>query len=213
MSDQPRTLFEKIWESHYDVDTNLLDVYMSKLRAKLEADAGLKTECKCKERGRTIAVLEATARLVDGEVKRLRSLCDRYFAAAVGTADAIDGGSLGPVRSGGEGDEEFQAECVRFAASLPEPPTSVLAASEPRRAVAGWVEFAPGRWRLRASWLTATVDDLPGGAVWRVSYLTTSTEHVLRGDGGYVPPSDAQLAAEDALRAVKREIGAVIGEE
>jgi DNA-binding response OmpR family regulator len=34
-----RTLIcEKIWESHYDVDTNLLDVYMSKLRAKLEAD-------------------------------------------------------------------------------------------------------------------------------------------------------------------------------
>jgi DNA-binding response OmpR family regulator len=34
----PRTLIgEKIWESHFDVDTNLLDVYMSKLRAKLEA--------------------------------------------------------------------------------------------------------------------------------------------------------------------------------
>ena len=33
-----RTLIsEKIWESHYDVDTNLLDVYMSKLRGKLEA--------------------------------------------------------------------------------------------------------------------------------------------------------------------------------
>jgi len=32
-----RTLIcEKIWESHYDMDTNLLDVYMSKLRAKLE---------------------------------------------------------------------------------------------------------------------------------------------------------------------------------
>ena len=35
----PRTLIcEKIWESHYDVDTNLLDVYMSKLRTKLETD-------------------------------------------------------------------------------------------------------------------------------------------------------------------------------
>lgn len=33
----PRTLIsEKIWESHYDVDTNLLDVYMSRLRSKLE---------------------------------------------------------------------------------------------------------------------------------------------------------------------------------
>ena len=33
-----RTLIsEKIWASHYDVDTNLLDVYMSRLRAKLEA--------------------------------------------------------------------------------------------------------------------------------------------------------------------------------
>ncbi len=32
-----RTLIsEKIWESNYEVDTNLLDVYMSKLRAKLE---------------------------------------------------------------------------------------------------------------------------------------------------------------------------------
>ncbi len=32
-----RTLIsEKIWDSHYDVDTNLLDVYMSKLRSKLE---------------------------------------------------------------------------------------------------------------------------------------------------------------------------------
>jgi DNA-binding response OmpR family regulator len=32
-----RTLIsEKIWASHYDVDTNLLDVYMSRLRAKLE---------------------------------------------------------------------------------------------------------------------------------------------------------------------------------
>jgi DNA-binding response OmpR family regulator len=28
---------EKIWDSHYDVDTNLLDVYMSRLRGKLEA--------------------------------------------------------------------------------------------------------------------------------------------------------------------------------
>jgi DNA-binding response OmpR family regulator len=36
-----RTLIcEKIWESHYDVDTNLLDVYMSKLRAKLETTPG-----------------------------------------------------------------------------------------------------------------------------------------------------------------------------
>lgn len=36
-----RTLIcEKIWESHYDIDTNLLDVYMSKLRGKLEAPAG-----------------------------------------------------------------------------------------------------------------------------------------------------------------------------
>lgn len=34
----PRTLIcEKIWESHFDIDTNLLDVYMSRLRAKLEA--------------------------------------------------------------------------------------------------------------------------------------------------------------------------------
>lgn len=34
-----RTLIsEKIWESHYDVDTNLLDVYMSKLRNKLDRD-------------------------------------------------------------------------------------------------------------------------------------------------------------------------------
>lgn len=32
-----RTLIsEKIWESSYDVDTNLLDVYMSRLRAKFE---------------------------------------------------------------------------------------------------------------------------------------------------------------------------------
>jgi len=31
---------EKIWESHYDVDTNLLDVYMSKLRSKLEHEPG-----------------------------------------------------------------------------------------------------------------------------------------------------------------------------
>jgi DNA-binding response OmpR family regulator len=32
-----RTLIsEKIWASHYDVDTNLLDVYMSRLRTKLE---------------------------------------------------------------------------------------------------------------------------------------------------------------------------------
>ncbi len=36
-----RTLIcEKIWESHYDIDTNLLDVYMSKLRAKLETTPG-----------------------------------------------------------------------------------------------------------------------------------------------------------------------------
>lgn len=34
-----RTLIcEKIWESHYDVDTNLLDVYMSKIRAKLDTE-------------------------------------------------------------------------------------------------------------------------------------------------------------------------------
>ncbi|MBS0514492.1 MAG: response regulator transcription factor [Proteobacteria bacterium] len=32
-----RTLIsEKIWASHYDIDTNLLDVYMSRLRGKLE---------------------------------------------------------------------------------------------------------------------------------------------------------------------------------
>ena len=36
-----RTLIsEKIWSSHYDVDTNLLDVYMSRLRAKLEGALG-----------------------------------------------------------------------------------------------------------------------------------------------------------------------------
>jgi two-component system copper resistance phosphate regulon response regulator CusR/two-component system response regulator QseB len=36
-----RTLIcEKIWESSYDVDANLLDVYMSRLRAKLEAASG-----------------------------------------------------------------------------------------------------------------------------------------------------------------------------
>ena len=36
-----RTLIsEKIWASHYDVDTNLLDVYMSRLRAKLETTSG-----------------------------------------------------------------------------------------------------------------------------------------------------------------------------
>ena len=35
-----RTLIsEKIWATHHDVDTNLLDVYMSRLRAKLEASA------------------------------------------------------------------------------------------------------------------------------------------------------------------------------
>src|SRR5438270_115303 len=33
----PRTLItDKIWASSYDVDTNLLDVYMSRLRSKLE---------------------------------------------------------------------------------------------------------------------------------------------------------------------------------
>jgi len=31
---------EKIWASHFDVDTNLLDVYMSRLRNKLETVAG-----------------------------------------------------------------------------------------------------------------------------------------------------------------------------
>jgi DNA-binding response OmpR family regulator len=36
-----RTLIsEKIWASHYDVDTNLLDVYMSRLRNKLESSLG-----------------------------------------------------------------------------------------------------------------------------------------------------------------------------
>ncbi len=36
-----RTLIsERIWASHYDVDTNLLDVYMSRLRSKLEGCAG-----------------------------------------------------------------------------------------------------------------------------------------------------------------------------
>ena len=37
----PRTLIaEKIWSSHYDVDTNLLDVYMSRLRSKLDVTPG-----------------------------------------------------------------------------------------------------------------------------------------------------------------------------
>ena len=31
---------EKVWESHMDADANLLDVYMSKLRTKLEAPLG-----------------------------------------------------------------------------------------------------------------------------------------------------------------------------
>ena len=36
----PRTLIaEKIWEAHYDIDGNLLDVYMSKLRAKFDLEA------------------------------------------------------------------------------------------------------------------------------------------------------------------------------
>jgi len=37
----PRTLItDKIWASSYDVDTNLLDVYMSRLRSKLETPSG-----------------------------------------------------------------------------------------------------------------------------------------------------------------------------
>jgi DNA-binding response OmpR family regulator len=37
----PRTLItDKIWASSYDVDTNLLDVYMSRLRSKLETTSG-----------------------------------------------------------------------------------------------------------------------------------------------------------------------------
>ena len=37
----PRTLItEKIWASNYDVDTNLLDVYMSRLRNKIEGLLG-----------------------------------------------------------------------------------------------------------------------------------------------------------------------------
>lgn len=37
----PRShISEKIWESHYDIDTNLLDVYMSRLRAKFDSPAG-----------------------------------------------------------------------------------------------------------------------------------------------------------------------------
>ena len=37
----PRTLIaEKIWSSQYEVDTNLLDVYMSRLRNKLEGACG-----------------------------------------------------------------------------------------------------------------------------------------------------------------------------
>jgi DNA-binding response OmpR family regulator len=36
-----RTLIaEKIWDAHYDVDTNLLDVYMSRLRAKFDTTPG-----------------------------------------------------------------------------------------------------------------------------------------------------------------------------
>ena len=36
-----RTLIcEKVWESHMDADANLLDVYMSKLRMKLEVPLG-----------------------------------------------------------------------------------------------------------------------------------------------------------------------------
>jgi DNA-binding response OmpR family regulator len=31
---------EKIWDSHFDVDTNLIDVYMSRLRAKVGTAAG-----------------------------------------------------------------------------------------------------------------------------------------------------------------------------
>jgi DNA-binding response OmpR family regulator len=29
---------EKIWDTHYDLEANLLDVYMSRLRRKLERD-------------------------------------------------------------------------------------------------------------------------------------------------------------------------------
>jgi two-component system copper resistance phosphate regulon response regulator CusR/two-component system response regulator QseB len=37
----PRMMIaEKIWSSHYDVDTNLLDVYMSRLRGKFESTSG-----------------------------------------------------------------------------------------------------------------------------------------------------------------------------
>lgn len=37
----PRTLIaEKVWESHYDIDGNLLDVYMSKLRTKFDLPSG-----------------------------------------------------------------------------------------------------------------------------------------------------------------------------
>lgn len=55
----------------------------------------------------------------DAEIARLCALRDRYFAAAVATADAIDGGNLGPVHSGGESDAEFESACVRYAEELP----------------------------------------------------------------------------------------------
>ena len=39
----PRTMIaEKIWDAHYEMDTNLLDVYMSRLRAKLEGPGQIK---------------------------------------------------------------------------------------------------------------------------------------------------------------------------
>ena len=57
----PRSLLaERIWESHFDVDANLLDVYMSRLRAKMGAATG-------------------TSRLQDGARHRLSTDMTGFF--------------------------------------------------------------------------------------------------------------------------------------
>ncbi|MBP6849890.1 MAG: hypothetical protein KA201_39385 [Kofleriaceae bacterium] len=80
-----------------------------------------------------------------------------------------------------------------------------------RRPVAGWVERGPGSWFLEAGdYLLQVSIDYNGAPRWTV-WLVTSEAWISRRADNAATVEAAQLACEDALRAIAAEILRAVG--
>jgi len=93
----------------------------------------------------------------------------------------------------------------------PGPTEAMRALFAERRPCAGWVERGPGSWFLEAGdYLLQVSIDYNGAPRWTV-WLVTSEAWISRRADNAATVEAAQLAAEDALRAIAAEILRAVG--